>query len=155
MRTKKRVPRPLTTDPIFRDLIVAKFVNYLMKDGKKAVAYKIVLKAFEMVKDKTGENPVIILKKAIDNTSPYVEVISRRIGGATYQVPKEVRTERRSFLAMRWLIETAREVKGKPMYQKLAEELIAAANNEGKTVKKKLEIQKIAEANKAFAHLAW
>lgn len=155
MRTKKRIQRPLVADPIFRDLTVAKFVNYLMKDGKKAVAYKVLLKTFKVVKEKTGSNPVVVLKKAIDNASPYVEVISRRVGGATYQVPKEVRTERRNFLAMRWLIGAATEDKGKPMHLKLAEELIASANNDGKAVKKKLEIQKIAEANKAFAHLAW
>ncbi len=155
MRTKKRVLRPLDPDPIFRDLTVAKFINYLMRDGKKAVAQKVLIKTFNIIKEKTNNNPVVILKKAIDNASPYVEVISRRIGGATYQVPKEVRSERRSFLAMRWLIESARETKGKPMHLKLAEELIASANNDGKAIKKKIEIQKIAEANKAFAHLAW
>lgn len=155
MRTKKGIKRNLKPDPIYNDLLVAKFINHMMQKGKKVKSQGIFFKALDIIKEQTKGDPLHVFKRAIENASPYVEVISRRIGGATYQVPKEVRSERRISLAMRWIIEGSRHEKGEPMYVKLAAEFIAAEKNEGKAVKKKIEIQKIAEANKAFAHLAW
>jgi small subunit ribosomal protein S7 len=126
-----------------------------MRRGKKSLARKIVYQAFEIIKEKTKEDPLEIFEQAIKNASPLLEVRSRRVGGATYQVPREVRPERKLSLAMRWLIEAAKSKKGKPMEEKLAQELILASKNEGGAVKKKENIHKIAEANRAFAHFAW
>lgn len=153
MRTKKRVQRPLNPDPVYNDLMVSKFINHIMRNGKKSIAQKIVYKAFDEIKKKTKNEPLEVFKKAIENATPYVEVVSRRIGGATYQVPKEVDEIRGISLAMRWIIASAKSQKGKPMYQKLADEIISAYKNEGGAIKRKQELQKIAEANRAFAHL--
>ena len=155
MRRKKKVYRPINPDPVYNSTKVAKFVNHVMRGGKKSLARKIVYMAFEEIKKAKKENPLTIFEKALENTMPSVEVRSRRIGGATYQVPVEVKGERKMSLAMRWIVQAAKSKKGRPMYQKLAEELIAASENKGGAVKKKEEIHKLAEANKAFAHLAW
>lgn len=127
-----------------------------MLDGKKELARKTVYKAFDIIKEETGNpNPLEIFDTAIKNASPLVEVRSRRIGGANYQVPREVRPERRNTLAIRWIIQAARNRKGAPMHKKIAEELIAASKNEGVAVKKKEDTHRMAESNKAFAHFAW
>jgi len=149
---KKHIPDP---DPVYHNVMVAKFINHVMRNGKKTIARKIVYKAFDIVKEKTKKDPLEVFEKAIKNASPLLEVKPRRIGGATYQVPIEVKGERRVSLAMRWIIQGARQVKGKPMYQKLAEELLNAANNTGWAIKKKTDTHRMAEANKAFAHFAW
>jgi small subunit ribosomal protein S7 len=142
-------------DPKFNDVLVAKFINSLMFDGKKSKARDVVYDAFEIIEDRTKKPGLEIFKKAINNTQPLIEVRSRRVGGATYQVPTEVRPERRSALAMRWLKTYARARNEKSMSGKLAAELIAASNNEGSAVKKKEDTHKMAEANKAFAHFKW
>ncbi len=135
---------------------VGKFINYVMQEGKKNVARDIVYGAFDLIKEKQKiEDPLEIFNAALANAGPLTEVRSRRIGGANYQVPREVRAERRFMLAFRWIIEAAKAKKGKPMHIKLAEELIAAANNEGSAVKKKEDTHRMAEANKAFAHFTW
>jgi small subunit ribosomal protein S7 len=156
MRRKKKVKRPINPDPKYNNTLVAKFINHLMKDGKKSVAQRVLYDSFEIIKKSTkGADPLEVFDQAIKNASPLVEVRSRRIGGAHYQVPREVRGERRITLAMRWLIQAAQAKKGKPMAQKLAEEFIDASKNTGAAVKKKEDIHRIAEANKAFAHFAW
>ncbi|MBI4121101.1 MAG: 30S ribosomal protein S7 [Parcubacteria group bacterium] len=135
---------------------VEKFVNYVMKDGEKTVARKVVYTAFDEIAKKTKtENPLEVFDKAIKNVGPTVEVRTRRIGGANYQVPREVKADRRLALAMRWILLAARGKKGRPMHLKLADELIAASNNEGEAVLKKANVHKMAEANKAFAHFTW
>ncbi len=127
-----------------------------MEAGKKTTARKLVYEALDLLKEKAKtENPLEILETALKNTGPTMEVRSRRVGGANYQVPREVRPERRQFLSMKWIIDAARSKKGKPMAEKLAEEIIAAANNEGEAVRKRENTHKMAEANKAFAHFAW
>ncbi|MBI2033562.1 MAG: 30S ribosomal protein S7, partial [Candidatus Liptonbacteria bacterium] len=131
-----------------------RFVNYVMKDGKKSVAEKVVYGALEAIKNSTKDDPIKIFEKAIVNTSPLLEVASKRIGGANYQIPREVRPERQFILATRWIIAAARSKKGKPMAVKLAEELIAASKNEGAAIKKKQDTHRMAEANRAFAHFA-
>ena len=133
---------------------VARFINYLMQDGKKAVAEKILYDAFDILKKETGQEPMQAFTKAFENISPMVEVVTKRVGGANYQVPREVRQERKFALAARWIIEAARKKTGKPMANKLAEELIAASKNEGAAVKKKQDTHRMAEANRAFAHFA-
>lgn len=135
---------------------VAKFINHIMERGKKDIARKIVYQAFEEIKKaEKVENPLEIFDAALKNASPVMEIRSRRVGGANYQVPREVRPERRNFLAMTWMIQSAQSKKGKPMYKRLADELILASKNEGTAVKKKEDTHKMAEANKAFAHFAW
>lgn len=135
---------------------VARFINYIMRDGKKDIARRVVYKSFELIKEKTkNPNPLEVFDKAIKNAGPRMEVRSRRIGGANYQIPREVRSDRRLILAMRWIAGVARSKKGRPMHEKLAQELISASNNEGEAVKKKENMHKMAEANKAFAHFAW
>lgn len=143
-------------DPIYQSVKVAKLINYIMRKGKKEIARKAVYGAFDIIKEKQKtDNPIEILETAIKNTAPLMEVRSRRVGGANYQVPVEVRPERRLALSLRWIIEGARDKKGKPMMEKLADELIAAAKGEGNAVKKRENTHKMAEANKAFAHFAW
>lgn len=143
-------------DTQFNSTKLSKFINVVMWDGKKEKARKIVYGAFEVIKEKTGnENPIEVFEMAIKNAGPTVEVRSRRIGGANYQVPRDVRPERRLALATRWIIEAARLKKGAPMHQKLADELIAASKNEGAAVTKRDNTHKMAEANKAFAHFTW
>lgn len=130
-------------------------INYIMLDGKKDVARKIVYKTFDLIKEKTNQDPLEVFETAVKNAGPMAEVRSRRVGGANYQVPREVRPERRLALAMRWIKEEARGKKGQPMHIKLADELISAANGEGNAVKRKENTHKMAEANKAFAHFSW
>ena len=155
MKGKKKTKRAIPPDPVYNNITVSKFINQVMRKGKKTIAKKIVYWAFNVVKEKTKKEPLEIFEKAISNSSPLLEVRPKRIGGATYQVPVEVRGERRLTLAMRWIIEAAKSKKGKPMQEKLAEELINAANNTGVAIKKKEDTHKMAEANRAFAHFAW
>lgn len=142
-------------DRKYQSLLVASLINKVMFDGKKNVAEKIVYGALGKAEQKTGKTALEVLEKVIDNAGPQVELKSRRIGGANYQVPIEVRGNRRPTLAIRWIIDAARRVKGKPMEEKLTEELINAYNNTGTAVKKKQDTHKMAEANRAFAHFAW
>jgi small subunit ribosomal protein S7 len=150
MRRKRVYKREHKPDARYGRVDVGRFINYIMRDGKKSIAEKIVYKAFDLVKEKTGEDPVKVFEKAVANVSPMYEVVSRRIGGANYQIPIEVRPERKFVLGAKWIIESARSVKGKPMYEKLANELISAYKNEGTAVKKKQDMHKVAEANRAF-----
>ncbi|HEY4506321.1 MAG TPA: 30S ribosomal protein S7 [Candidatus Paceibacterota bacterium] len=145
----------LAPDPTYQDLRVAKLVNYCMERGKKNVARSIVYGAFEDIKTQTKREPLEIFDEAIRNAGPLLEVRSRRIGGANYQVPREVRENRRLSLALRWIIAAAKAKKGKPMRTKLAEEFMAASKNEGEAVKKRENVHKMAEANRAFAHFSW
>jgi len=144
----------VSPDRIYNDTEVAKFVNKVMQDGKKSTAQKIVYDAFDLIKEQTKKEPLEVFKLAIENASPIIEVKPKRVGGATYQVPMEVRGERRLALAFRWIIDGARSKKGKPMAEKLAAELIDATNNQGNALKKKNDMHRMAEANKAFAHFA-
>ncbi len=156
MRRKIKKKNLIKPDFIYESTLVEKFTNYIMKEGKKSVARKIMYDTLDEIKQKTKTaNPVEILEKAISNASPLLEVRSRRVGGANYQVPREVRPERRLALACRWILEASRAKKGSAMSKKLSEELIAASKNEGSAIKKKENTHKMAEANKAFAHFAW
>jgi small subunit ribosomal protein S7 len=147
--------REIQPDPRFRDKLVGKFVNILMKAGKKSTAERVCFGAFEMIQQKTGNDPLKVFKAAIDNVKPVVEVKSRRVGGASYQVPVEIRPVRRMTLALRWIAEYAKARGGKSMDEKLAGELLDAANNTGASVKKREDTHRMAEANKAFAHYRW
>ncbi len=157
MPRRRDVPkRKIAPDPRYGDRLVAKFTNVMMWDGKKNTAEQVVYGAFDILAEKGGgEEPLKIFKKALDNVKPMIEVKSRRVGGATYQVPMEVRPERRTALAMRWLITYSRERTDKTMAERLANELLDAANNRGSAVKKREDTHKMAEANKAFAHYRW
>lgn len=154
MRGKKAPKRDIAPDARYNSTQVTKFINYVMLNGKKTVAQKIVYGAFDYVKEKSGTDGYEMWMKAMQSISPELEVRARRIGGANYQVPVEVRPERRFTLASRWLIEAAQSRKGKPMYIKLALEIIDATNNEGAAMKKKDDVHRMAEANRAFAHFA-
>ncbi len=154
MRGKQAPKRKIDGDLKYNDTDIAKFINYIMERGKKAVAQKIVYDAFDIIKDKTKQDPRHVFNKALKKISPLLEVRGKRVGGANYQVPYQVRGERRFNLGCRWLIEASKERKGKPMYYKLAQEILAAAEGEGAAVRKKETVQKQAEANKAFAHFA-
>ena len=132
---------------------VARFINYLMVDGKKSVAEKVVYNALKKIKEVTKDEPINVFEKALENATPLLEIVSKRIGGANYQIPREVRPERKFFLATHWIINAARSKKGKPMADRLADELIAASKNEGAAIKKKLDTHRMAEANRAFASL--
>ncbi len=155
--SRRRSPekRELAADPRHGDLMVTKFINYAMKDGKKSVAERAIYQAFDIIKDKTGQEGVDVFRAALNNVKPGVEVKSRRIGGATYQVPVEVRSERRTQLAMRWLIGFARSRPEKTFAERLAAELAMASKNEGPSIKKREDTHRMAEANKAFAHCRW
>jgi len=156
MRRKIKIKKEIKPDFLYNSTTVEKFINYIMKEGKKSVARKIMYSALDEVKKKMkADNPVEILEGAIKNVSPLLEVRSRRIGGANYQVPREDPLNRRFSLACRWILEAARNKKGKPMSEKLAEEIMLAFKNEGEAIKKKENTHKMAEANKAFAHFAW
>jgi small subunit ribosomal protein S7 len=156
MPRRREVPkRRINPDPKFGDRLVAKFINSLMSDGKKSVAERICYDAFDLVQERTNEEPLRVFKKALDNVKPVVEVKSRRVGGATYQVPVEVRPDRRVALAMRWLKGYAQDRTEKTMAEKLAGELQDAAANRGNAVKKREDTHRMAEANKAFAHYRW
>ncbi|HBX66534.1 MAG: 30S ribosomal protein S7 [Balneola sp.] len=152
MRRKTAEKRDVQADPIFEDKLVTRFVNNLMRDGKKNVARKIVYQAFEVIEEKTGETGIDVFRNALQNSTPVVEVKSRRVGGATYQVPIEVRQERGTALGMRWIIRAARSRNDKSMSIRLSRELMDASNNEGGAVRKKDETHRMADANKAFAH---
>lgn len=156
MPRRREVPkRQILPDPKYHDLKIAKFMNCLMFDGKKAVAEGIVYGAFDVIFERTKEDPVRVFHKALENARPQVEVKSRRVGGSTYQVPVEVRPDRQTALAMRWLIDFARKRPGKQMSEKLANELIEASHSRGGALKKKEDTHRMAEANKAFAHYRW
>ncbi len=156
MRRRVKNRNKPAADAVFNSEKVSKFINCVMERGKKNAARAIVYGAFDVIKEKTKtEDPLIVFDEALRNAGPAMEVRSRRVGGANYQVPREVRPERKQALALRWIIEAARSKKGKPMHEKLAEELMAAAKNEGEAVKKRENTIKMAEANKAFAHFAW
>ncbi|BCH24825.1 30S ribosomal protein S7 [Mesorhizobium sp. L-8-10] len=147
--------REINPDPKFGDLVVTKFMNAVMYDGKKSVAETIVYGALDQVQAKTKQEPVAVFHQALDNVAPHVEVRSRRVGGATYQVPVDVRPERRQALAIRWLIAAARNRNESTMVDRLSGELLDAANNRGTAVKKREDTHKMAEANRAFAHYRW
>mgnify|MGYP001557924263 FL=1 len=156
MRRKINNKNIVKPDFIYNSQKLEKFINYVMWSGKKETARKVMYQAFDVIKEKTGNpNPLEIFDLAMKNAGPLTEVRSKRIGGANYQVPREVRPERRLALAMRWIRDAARKGKGRPMHLKLADELIAASKNEGAAIKKKEDTHKMAEANKAFAHFAW
>jgi len=156
MRRKLKTKIPIRPDLKFKSEKVAKFTNYVMESGKRRAATKIVYAAFEAIKEQMKvEDALEVFEAALKNTGPLMEVRSRRVGGANYQVPREVRAERRNFLSMMWIIQAARSKKGKPMHLRLAEEIIGASKNEGEAVKKRENTHKMAEANKAFAHFAW
>jgi small subunit ribosomal protein S7 len=147
--------RDILPDPKFGDVVLAKFTNNLMSDGKKSVAEQIVYGAFDRIKDRTGQDPLRIFHEALDNVMPSVEVRSRRVGGATYQVPVEVRPERRQALAIRWLIGSSRSRSENTMVERLSGELMDAAGNRGAAVKKREDTHRMAEANRAFSHYRW
>ena len=146
---------PILPDPVYSNVTVARFINQIMRKGKKTIARKIVYKAFDIIKEKTKKEPLEVFELALRNVSPLLEVKSKRVGGATYQVPVEVKGERKMALAMRWIILGAKSKKGKPMREKLATELMDAANNTGWAIKRKADTHRMAEANRAFAHFAW
>ncbi|ABV33141.1 MULTISPECIES: 30S ribosomal protein S7 [Pseudothermotoga] len=155
MRRRRAEVRKIAPDPVYSDILVAKLVNRIMWDGKKAVAQKIVYRSFEYIQEKSGKDPLEVFQKAIENVRPVLEVRPRRVGGATYQVPVEVQEPRKTSLALRWIVAAARAKKGKPMYVRLAEEILASYQGTGTAMKKKEDVHKMAEANRAFAHLRW
>jgi len=154
MRHKQAPKREILPDPKFNNIVVSKFINYIMKNGKKTTARKVVYDAFDIVSEKTKDDAIKVFDTALKNVTPLLEVKSRRVGGANYQIPIPVRGERRQSLSFRWIIDAAHARKGKPMRESLAEEIISAANNEGSAVKKRQDVHRMAEANKAFAHFA-
>jgi len=154
-RRHRAEKREINPDPKFGDVVVTKFMNAITYEGKKSVAEKIVYGALDQVRDKTKQEPVAIFHQALDNVAPHVEVRSRRVGGATYQVPVDVRPERRQALAIRWLISAARGRNEKTMVERLSGELMDASNNRGTAVKKREDTHKMAEANRAFSHYRW
>jgi len=144
----------IAPDSVYNDVAVAQLINKIMQKGKKTTARTIVYGAFEIIKEKTKQEPLMVFKQAVENASPLLEVKPKRIGGATYQVPMEVRPERKMFLSLKWIIDGARAAKGKGMAEKLGQELIAVSKNEGAAMKRKTDMHRMAEANKAFAHFA-
>ncbi|MFZ2038509.1 MAG: 30S ribosomal protein S7 [Minisyncoccia bacterium] len=156
MRRKIKNKKVITADSVYDSVKISKMINYIMEAGKKNIARKIVYGALDSIKKtEKVENPLTVLETALQNVTPNVEVRSRRVGGANYQVPVEIRPERRQAMSMKWIIEAARSKKGKPMAERLAIEIIAASKNEGDAIKKRENVHKMAEANKAFAHFAW
>jgi small subunit ribosomal protein S7 len=156
MPRRREVPkREILPDPLYNSQLVTKFVNVVMKEGKKSTAERILYNALSLIEERTEEDPMKIFKKAIDNVKPQVEVKSRRVGGSTYQVPIEVRPSRRLALSMRWIISAAKSRGDKEMNVKLANELMDAASNRGNAIKKKDDTHRMADANKAFAHYRW
>ncbi|MBD3273857.1 MAG: 30S ribosomal protein S7 [Candidatus Marinimicrobia bacterium] len=151
-RRRRPDKREVLPDPVYKSILVSKFINNLMKDGKRGTAERIFYDALQQVEGKANESGIDIFEKAIENASPILEVKSRRIGGATYQVPIEVSKERKKALSMRWIIGAAKSKVGRPMSQRLSEEILAASNGEGGAVRKREEVHRMAEANKAFAH---
>lgn len=155
MRKPRKNKRTIEPDGKYNSVIITKLINYVMEDGKKTIAQKIVYSAMDVVAKETEKDAMEIFDLAMKNVSPAVEVKSKRIGGANYQVPRDVRGERKLALAFRWMLDAARSKKGKPMAAKLAEEIILASKNEGNAIKKKMDTHRMAEANKAFAHFSW
>jgi len=158
MRRQQAKPRKVNPDPVYQNVLVSKLINRAMKDGKKSVVEKQIYKAFEIIKEKSKEDPMKIFAKAIENIEPTMEVRPRRIGGAAYQVPMPVRGSRRESLGIRWLVTMSRQRSNSEYHtfaEKLAAEILDASNNEGLSVKKRLDVEKMAEANKAFAHFRW
>ena len=155
MRKRRATKRDVLADPIYNSKVVTKLVNHIMKDGKKGTAQNIIYDAFDIVKEKTGEEAMVVFEKAMNNIKPALEVKSRRVGGANYQVPVEVKPDRAQALAFRWLAQYARLRGGHSMAENLANEIIDASNGTGASVKKKEDTHKMAEANKAFAHYRW
>ncbi|ACM23165.1 MULTISPECIES: 30S ribosomal protein S7 [Thermotoga] len=155
MRRRRAERRQIPPDPVYGDVLVAKLINKVMWDGKKTIAQKIVYGAFDIIKEKMKKDPLEVFRQAVENVKPVLEVRPRRVGGATYQVPIEVQEPRRTSLAIRWIVEAARAKKGRPMKEKLAEEIMAAYNNTGTAIKKKEDTHRMAEANRAFAHYRW
>ena len=155
MRRRRAPKRKILPDPKFKNILVSKFVNILLIQGKKSKAQQIIYETFEIIGSKTNENPLEVFKKAVENARPLLETKSRRIGGATYQVPIEVKPERGSTLAMRWIRDFARKKKGRPMQEKLAGELLDCYNKTGSTIKKREDVHKMAESNRAFSHFRW
>lgn len=155
MRKRRATKRDVLADPIYNSKVVTKLVNHIMKDGKKGTAQNIIYDAFDIVKEKTGEDAMVVFEKAMNNIKPALEVKSRRVGGANYQVPVEVKPDRAQALAFRWLAQYARLRNGHSMAENLANEIIDASNGTGASVKKKEDTHKMAEANKAFAHYRW
>ena len=156
MRRAVKNRKPIPAEDRYDSEILARFINAVMLDGKKTVARTIVYKALDEIKNRDGSSdPLAVFEMAIQNVSPTVETRSRRVGGANYQVPREVRVERRRALAFRWILTAARATKGKSTYKSLADELIAASKNEGAAIKKRDDVHRMAESNRAFAHLAW
>jgi len=154
-RRRSAQKREILPDPKYKDKLIAKFVNNLMLDGKKGLSERIFYDSLELIRDKMNEDPLGVFKKAVENTKPILEVRSRRVGGATYQVPIEVRSERKQALSIRWLIASAKARTERTMVEKLANEFIDAANKRGSAIKKKEDVHRMAEANKAFAHYRW
>ncbi|MBI3626997.1 30S ribosomal protein S7 [Candidatus Uhrbacteria bacterium] len=154
MRGKQAIKRKIKPDLKYNSLAVAKFINYLMRKGKKSTSQGVVYGAFDLIKEKTNEDPLVFFDKAMKNVTPTVEVKGKRIGGANYQIPMPVKAERKVVLASRWVIEAAQKRKGMPMSEKLASELMDAANNVGEAIKKRQDVHRMAEANRAFAHFA-
>ena len=155
MRKRRAVKRDVLPDPVYNDKVITKLINQIMLDGKRGKAEKIVYAAFDQIHERTGENAVDVFKKAVENITPALEVKARRVGGANYQVPVEVKPARAQTLMLRWLVNAVRARGGKTMADKLASEIIDASNNTGAAVKKKEDTHKMAEANKAFAHYRW
>jgi len=155
VRRRRAEKRQVPPDPVYNDVLVTRLINKIMWDGKKTIAQKIVYGAFEIIREKMGMDPLEVYHKALDNVRPVLEVRPRRVGGATYQVPIEVQEPRRTSLAIRWIVAAARAKRGKPMKAKLAEEIMAAYNNTGVAVKKREDVHRMAEANRAFAHYRW
>ena len=155
MRRSAAPRRPTVPDPVFQSRTVTKFTNKLMRNGKKSVAENIMYGAFGLIEQRVQDEPLRVFRRALDNVRPRVEVKSRRVGGATYQVPVDIRSERRQALATRWLINAARNRAGRSMEQKLAAELLDAANNAGTAVRRKEDTHRMAEANRAFVHYRW
>ena len=154
-RKREVKKREILPDPKYHDILMAKFINGIMRRGKKSLAEKIFYRALDIIKDRTHSDPIKIFSQAMENVKPLIEVRPRRVGGATYQVPVEVRPERKTSLAIRWLISYAKKRAEKTMEEKVSAELIDAANNRGSAIKKKEDTHKMAEANKAFAHYRW
>jgi small subunit ribosomal protein S7 len=155
LRRKQAEKRQRIPDLRYEDILVGRFINSIMKKGLKQKAENVLYGAFAIIQERSNQDPLEIFKKAINNVQPVLEVRSRRVGGSNYQVPTEVRPERRIALAIKWILSYSREKAGKSMSEKLATELLAAANNEGSSVKKKEDVHRMAEANKAFAHFRW
>ena len=154
MRKKRNYKRDHKPDIKYSSVSLTRFINYVMQDGKKSIAETIIYDTLDIIKEKTKKDPLEVFNKALENASPLLETKTRRVGGANYQVPQEVRSDRKFQLAARWMIEAARSKKGKPMREKLAEEIMMTANNEGTAIKKKQDLHRMAEANRAFAHFA-